>query len=693
MASPQDQNRAVASSSSTGAMITDQQRCDSPRQSMSDAGHSASDHSTLAEKEEDDVVKEPVKDLPRRPTPIRTSKPLRRDSWMSNQLSPTGTFFDPVTHEPFRPNDNFPILFTESPSEEKSLAHRHPRIAEPIHNTHRPPKKIKPCFPTLRNRYDRGVAVPRNEESWEFDPLETFTVHDVYCDRRWSPNTHPEGQLYFSSARKDGQHLYLTEEHLYEQKHVDEMEQFIMEFERRLDTFGHKLSEEFEIFVAFDECGEEGWYYYCVDTARRCLFWIDRVDLTWMAETVGSVPTKAHLKYGLDYEYWIHVEHFPFHQTIPDSLIHDLLGVAIHQSVDSMTSLDSTVPFSKEETQQLVSLVKHLHTLKKTENSHGYIVVAAARLMTILVNERFFHFAGQHGARLTRDQSIRGKESKRTYLIRLLSPILFYAPETHLTSLEKIWVDETIKAHPWKSFITRLEEDWIQYVLYSTVLLTADVSFLAVPNVMPNNGIPQGQAAPPAVVATQISLIAAMGSIVVGLLLVREHRKKASESAQVAADFLRRRSHPNRGLEAMAILYSLPFALLMWGMGSFLVALGVICFVFAVNGLIPTILYAIVWGFVSLMIIFTILSQLEARMSLRWNQFKVFRWVRWFKRLAWWKKKSKEEEEEEEIEMDRRSISTNADSVRSMRTRMKLDFFMRRKKDSRRDTVFDLAGR
>lgn len=66
------------------------------------------------------------------------------------------------------------------------------------------------------------------------------------------------------------------------------------------------------------------------------------------------------------------------------------------------------------------------------------------------------------------------------------------------------------------------------------MLLTADVSFLAVPNVMPNNGIPQGQAAPPAVVATQISLIAAMGSIVVGLLLVREHRKKASESAQVA---------------------------------------------------------------------------------------------------------------------------------------------------------------
>ena len=122
-----------------------------------------------------------------------------------------------------------------------------------------------------------------------------IACYSVACDSRWYPNTHPEGQLYFSSPRKDGQHLYLTEEHLYDRKNVNEIERAIEALEKRLDQFGHKLSSEIEIFIAFDEFDEEGWYYYCVDTARRCLFWIDKVDLTWMAEIVGSVPSKAHL--------------------------------------------------------------------------------------------------------------------------------------------------------------------------------------------------------------------------------------------------------------------------------------------------------------------------------------------------------------------------------------------------------------
>ncbi len=112
-------------------------------------------------------------------------------------------------------------------------------------------------------------------------------------------------------------------------------------------------------------------------------------------------------------------------------------------------------------------------------------------------------------------------------------------------------------------------------------------------------------------------------------------------------------------------------------MGSFLAGLGIICFEFVVNGLVPTILYAIVWGFVSLMIVATILTQLEARLGVSWRQFAVS--------LLWWRKKTREEEENEEA--DRHSITTTADSVRSRRTRINLDFFMRRKKDSRRDTV------
>lgn len=47
-----------------------------------------------------------------------------------------------------------------------------------------------------------------------------------------------------------------------------------------------------------------------------------------------------------------------------------------------------------------------------------------------------------------------------------MSPILFYAPEVHLKGLERIYIDEVIKSNHWKNFIVKLEEDWVEYVLY-----------------------------------------------------------------------------------------------------------------------------------------------------------------------------------------------------------------------------------
>ncbi len=119
-------------------------------------------------------------------------------------------------------------------------------------------------------------------------------------------------------------------------------------------------------------------------------------------------------------------------------------------------------------------------------------------------------------------------------------------------------------------------------------------------------------------------------------------------------------------------------------MGSFLVGLGIICFDFAVNGLVPTIIYAIVWGFVLLMIVFTILTQFEERLDMNWRRIAGLK-------LLCWRKKTRVEEENEEA--DHQSITTTrtADPVRSRGTRFKFGLFMSRKKDSQRDSVYDLA--
>ncbi|KAJ3509550.1 hypothetical protein NMY22_g16257 [Coprinellus aureogranulatus] len=57
--------------------------------------------------------------------------------------------------------------------------------------------------------------------------------------------------------------------------------------------------------------------------------------------------------------------------------------------------------------------------------------------------------------------------------------------------------------------------------------------------------------------------------------------------------FLRARSHPTLGLETLAILYSLPYALLLWGMVSFLAAFAWNCF--AISNIATRVIMATAW--------------------------------------------------------------------------------------------------
>ena len=66
----------------------------------------------------------------------------------------------------------------------------------------------------------------------------------------------------------------------------------------------------------------------------------------------------------------------------------------------------------------------------------------------------------------------------------------------------------------------------------ATVLLNANVAFLAVPLIISGQGAQLW--ASPAQVASLVSIVTSMGSIVLGLLLVRQHRATARESAEAA---------------------------------------------------------------------------------------------------------------------------------------------------------------
>ncbi len=120
-------------------------------------------------------------------------------------------------------------------------------------------------------------------------------------------------------------------------------------------------------------------------------------------------------------------------------------------------------------------------------------------------------------------------------------------------------------------------------------MLTANVGFLAIPGVIISNINSNIQRTSDlliftsyAQIASCLSVEASIGSIVIGMLLVRHNRPKQKEDHAGAvseqqhldlcswliafwqATYLYTHTHRIFGLELMAIIFSLPWALLMW---------------------------------------------------------------------------------------------------------------------------------
>ena len=126
--------------------------------------------------------------------------------------------------------------------------------------------------------------------------------------------------------------------------------------------------------------------------------------------------------------------------------------------------------------------------------------------------------------------------------------------------LTNIWTDELVIEEVWKDFMKKLVSEWVEFVLYvsyavlswipktcdalthainwqATVMLTANVAFLAIQGVVPQSG--SGWiSAPHAQIASSISLVFSFGSITTGLLLIRRNRTMATQDTQTAVRLL-----------------------------------------------------------------------------------------------------------------------------------------------------------
>ncbi|KAI0263350.1 hypothetical protein BC834DRAFT_309446 [Gloeopeniophorella convolvens] len=440
----------------------------------------------------------------------------------------------------------------------------------------------------------------------------------------WTPVTSPGGALYFYHDRW---RIY-TDVYMYDPGLRTEVNEFAARLadRREMQTFP---TDDYDLVLdvtTMKDSGEIIWSYYYVDHKTRTLFWLQHYDAseTLLYEAFG-IQEPGHMKLRLEALYWVHWSLYPVghgSRVFPRDACEKLLGILTScsvgnticfpsslrsSSVDLLTSKRSTAPYSVADMQTMFSLIKEA---KGSDAAAEHVRSSTARLLSFFTHWKFIHFHGQRTSRLDRFKSIHNDDKgRRTILIRSLSAPLFLAPEVHLRELKKLWTDNIIIEAFWKEFMQKLVSEWIEFVLYSTVMLAANVAFLAIQGVIviPQDPSSKNWIKPsPAQIISSISLVFSVGSIITGLVLIRHNRTMMLQEPKVASEYLTKKHSRRFGLEPLAIIFSLTYALLMWSVWMFFVSL--LLFSFQNTTMAIRIALSIAAGIVTIFIIWCILN-------------------------------------------------------------------------------------
>ncbi|KAG2144711.1 uncharacterized protein EDB93DRAFT_1152863 [Suillus bovinus] len=439
------------------------------------------------------------------------------------------------------------------------------------------PITLASIIPTDVKRYDRNIRMKWIEPNHiVITPKDSKYVEEVQSG--WHDFVHPEGpRVYYHPETR-----VFTDADMRPGK-VDSakllaMARFLNACANSQPDVRARISDETELVLELGlekgntsiikSCG-----YYFVDHVARVIFWAHPYTCQPDGEILCNVKAAkklSHIKYSLESQYWYHCELYPHNRYLPRQIFEELMEIIIHANAETITSDTSLAPFDSSE------LVKMLDLMDRVEGSidkmHAHSVCVVARFMRFFTKVKYTNFCGQPGVRVDVDRSIYYKEGheRETLIFRLSNLILWYGPRKHYKRIQRVWVDEIINAPRWKDFITQLDTEWTGFTLYSTVMLAVDVSLLAVPGIM------GGSSQTSSNISVYMSALCSVGSLVVAVLLVDQSHDY--QTAEEGALYMSMMTNAIPGIENLALMHSLPYALLVWAMVFFGLALSFLIF-------------------------------------------------------------------------------------------------------------------
>ncbi|KAK0239657.1 hypothetical protein EDD85DRAFT_457948 [Armillaria nabsnona] len=480
------------------------------------------------------------------------------------------------------------VASSPNPESSESIIIPQSSIPESTYDWSNVEKQFEESLPSNIGHYDRKsiidefshakFTVPAMQTDFNsYRRISPQTGEEEVLPVGWTKHTHSDGKPYFHHEHDK----IITEECLYDRGVAEKVAIYIGILKDAIS----KRSESFDrikswhLYVEITEYELSVWEgddrfrcrYYFVNHDAECIFWLSKCRLDgYLLELRGEMSPDLIRRY-LQKEYWIHHYYFSdLHRltkaqwkSVKESILLAEADVNMSETVSTVScSIDKLKIMSKS-----IILAEELNASQ-----------VAASYMMALLRDQILNYHGQRHARTYRGDSIYGYDyinAKRTIPFRTINLLLFYAPIKNYTSLHKVWVDRLISRGPWRHLIEQITDKWQQHVGMATILLAVNMAFLAILSVDDKGASQQHRSVTH--ILCYLSVASNMATIIIGLSLMNHHNALKHFDVAVVTDFLERHWQMNIGFERLSIMYSTPYALLMWGLVSFLASFFSMC--------------------------------------------------------------------------------------------------------------------
>ncbi|TBU39005.1 hypothetical protein BD309DRAFT_470557 [Dichomitus squalens] len=407
----------------------------------------------------------------------------------------------------------------------------------------------------------------------------------------WHQYTHPEGKVYFRYKN-----VY-TDAWLLDKNTLNTLEAAVAMLCRRLrrvrqDTDG-PLLDNIEIGIHLtsqdsDKSGLKGWFrrdkgdpvvkgcYHLCDMTKKEVFWLDEVPAEIFWEDLDhNVVGRQHLHIAAEAAYWEHIYIFPHDRTISQTELHDLREKLAFWTFDAGSSKASTSPYTATELKDFSRIVGNI--IADSKRPEDACIVG--KLKGALLKIRFAYFFGEEHAQINNSRGVfphHHDPEHHSYWFRFLNCLSFYTAASYYVNLNHLWIGRKMSTSRWNDFVIQLQDDWYDAITPATVILAANLSFLAISSV-DDSGLPPAQRSLGQIVS-YISLILNVGNIAASTILARQHRSGHHSSFEGEPPKGGPRKKQLQELERLAVIFSIPATFFWWGLLTFFISIAWICF-------------------------------------------------------------------------------------------------------------------